>query len=166
MRGQLKSVQADRDALASTTPVNNKHGPWWNDRGLRTLNFLLFIPLMSEYIQGYDSSLINNIQELTVWQGVTKYSSLCPRGDADIFAIDEFHHPSGSLLGILSASYWVGNILGVFFITFLSDGLGRRHAMFIGSIICILGTGLVTGAVDTGMVRVFNERDPSRERVG
>jgi hypothetical protein len=48
--------------------LSNKQGPWWKDRGLRTLNFLIFIPLMSEYVQGYDASLINNVQNLAVWQ--------------------------------------------------------------------------------------------------
>lgn len=28
----------------------------------------------------------------------------------------KFHHPDGSSLGILSASYWVGNVLGVCFL--------------------------------------------------
>lgn len=56
----VKTSQADRKAIASTTPLSNKTGKWWNDPGLRTLNFLLFIPLISEYVQGYDASLINN----------------------------------------------------------------------------------------------------------
>lgn len=127
-----KNAQSDRQALAATTPLDNKTGHWWRDRGLLKLNLLLFIPLMSEYVQGYDASLINNVQQLKTWQ-------------------NEFHHPKGSLLGILSASYWIGNILGVFFITAFSDGWGRRTAMFLGSTICILGTALVTGAVNAGM---------------
>ncbi|KAF2144281.1 uncharacterized protein K452DRAFT_246580 [Aplosporella prunicola CBS 121167] len=125
-------AHADRDAIAATMPLDNKTGPWWKDHGLRRLNILLFIPLMSEYVQGYDASLINNIQQLSVWRA-------------------EFHDPKGSLLGILSASYWIGNILGVFFIAFFSDGYGRRAAMFMGSAICIVGTALVTGAVNAGM---------------
>jgi hypothetical protein len=73
MHSLVKTAAADRNTLAATTPLNNKHGHWWNDRGLRTLNFLLFIPLMSEYVQGYDASLINNVQQLTVWQKGTKW---------------------------------------------------------------------------------------------
>lgn len=61
-------AHADRNALAVTTPLTTKSGHWWNDKGLRKLNFLLFIPIMSEYIQGYDSSLINNVQLLKTWQ--------------------------------------------------------------------------------------------------
>jgi hypothetical protein len=64
----MKSAKADRTAIAEVSHLNNKHGPWWNDRGLRTLNLLIFIPLMSGYVQGYDSSLINNVQQLPAWQ--------------------------------------------------------------------------------------------------
>lgn len=74
-----KSPAVDRNALAQATILNNKSGHWWNDRGLRTLNFLLFIPLMSEYVQGYDASLINNVQQLAVWQaGLIIYTQSRP----------------------------------------------------------------------------------------
>ncbi|KAG4031583.1 hypothetical protein MFRU_009g03440 [Monilinia fructicola] len=127
-----KAPRVDRDVLASSSRLTNKHGPWWHDRGLLKLNILIMIPLMSEYVQGYDASLINNVQQLKIWQ-------------------KEFHYPKGSLLGILSASYWVGNVLGVLFITPLSDRFGRRMAMFFGSVVAILGTGLCTGAINAGM---------------
>lgn len=60
--------KVDRGVVAGASHLNNKTGPWWKDRGLRTLNFLIFIPLMSEYVQGYDASLINNVQQLASWQ--------------------------------------------------------------------------------------------------
>ena len=63
-----KNEKVDRTVVAGISRLNNKTGHWWNDPGLRALNFLIFIPLMSEYVQGYDSSLINNVQQLTVWQ--------------------------------------------------------------------------------------------------
>jgi hypothetical protein len=66
--GFTKTSKVDRSVVASVSHLNNKSGHWWNDRGLRTLNFLIFIPLMSEYVQGYDASLINNVQQLPVWQ--------------------------------------------------------------------------------------------------
>ena len=66
--GVQVNARTDRNVLAATTLLNNKKGHWWNDRGLRTLNILLFVPLMSEYVQGYDASLINNVQQLKVWQ--------------------------------------------------------------------------------------------------
>lgn len=51
----------------------------------------------------------------------------------------------------MSASYWVGNVLGVVFISFLSDRWGRRLAMFFGSLICVVGTALTTAAMNAGM---------------
>ncbi|KAI9741045.1 MAG: hypothetical protein M1834_002756 [Cirrosporium novae-zelandiae] len=127
-----KESQADRHVVASVAIQDDKIGHWWHDRGLLKLNLLLFIPLMSEYVQGYDASLINNVQQLHRWQ-------------------NDFNHPTGNILGLLSASYWVGNVAGVVFISFLSDGLGRRQAMFIGSMICIIGTALATAAINVAM---------------
>lgn len=66
---------ADRRALEATTPVNNKTVPWYKDPGLRPLNFGLFFLLFSEFTQGYDASLINNVQQLKRWQSGT--ASLC-----------------------------------------------------------------------------------------
>lgn len=51
----------------------------------------------------------------------------------------------------MSASYWVGNIVGVVFISSVSDRLGRRLSLIFGALLCILGTGLATGAVNQAM---------------
>lgn len=67
MFGKRKN-DTDRQALEETTPKSNKVGPWWHDKGLRKLNVLLFFPLLSEYTQGYDASIINNVQQLKRWQ--------------------------------------------------------------------------------------------------
>ena len=64
------------------------------------------------------------------------------------YFVIEFHYPTKSLLGILSASYWVGNVLGIFAITPLSDRWGRRMAMFVGSIVAIVGTALCSAAIN------------------
>ncbi|GLA70775.1 hypothetical protein AtubIFM55763_000949 [Aspergillus tubingensis] len=103
----------DRRALEDTTVVSNKHGPWWKDTGLRKLNLMLFFLMFSEFTQGYDASLINNVQELSVWQE--------------------------------------GNIVGVVFISFISDRLGRRYCLFFGAILCLAGTGMATGASSAGL---------------
>ncbi|KAJ9259816.1 hypothetical protein DTO195F2_4693 [Paecilomyces variotii] len=87
---RLRTQQhVDRQALRDTNLSNNKDVPWWKDRGLRKLNFMLFFLMFSEFTQGYDASLINNVQQLTVWQR-------------------EFHHPHGNILGAMSAAYWIG----------------------------------------------------------
>ncbi|GLA45001.1 hypothetical protein AnigIFM63604_000292 [Aspergillus niger] len=125
----------DRRALEDTTVVSNKQGPWWKDTGLRKLNLMLFFLMFSEFTQGYDASLINNVQELNVWQE----------------GMSNFNHPHGSLLGAMSAMYWIGNIVGVVFISFISDRLGRRYCLFFGAILCLAGTGMATGASSAGL---------------
>lgn len=53
-----KTEVRNRDVLSAVTaaaPAGNRAGHWWRDRNLRTLNFLLFIPFMSQYVQGYDA---------------------------------------------------------------------------------------------------------------
>ncbi|KAJ9239361.1 hypothetical protein DTO166G5_2530 [Paecilomyces variotii] len=130
---RLRTQQhVDRQALRDTNLSNNKDVPWWKDRGLRKLNFMLFFLMFSEFTQGYDASLINNVQQLTVWQR-------------------EFHHPHGNILGAMSAAYWIGNIIGVVFISSVSDRFGRRWCLMLGSILCLAGTGLATGASEAGM---------------
>ena len=47
--------------------------------------------------------------------------------------------------------YWVGNVDGVVFIASISDRFGRKISMFIGSVICLIGVGLSTGASTAGM---------------
>jgi len=68
MRWKAEASSIDRQALEATTPLSNKTAPWYKDRGLRTLNFGLTFLLFSEFTQGYDASLINNIQQLNRWQ--------------------------------------------------------------------------------------------------
>lgn len=45
----------------------------------------------------------------------------------------------------------LGNIVGVVFISSISDRFGRRWCLMLGSVLCIAGTGLATGASGSGM---------------
>jgi hypothetical protein len=83
--------------LSSSSPLTNKRGHWWNDRGLRTLNFLIFIPLMSEYVQGYDASLINNVQQLKSWQtGKFGFLAISPYLMTELVFLSCFLNPDQS----------------------------------------------------------------------
>lgn len=138
---------ADRRALEATTPQSNKVGPWWHDKGLRKLNILLFFPLLSEYTQGYDASIINNVQQLKRWQTGVYSPAMSLIAYTDM-QFPDFNHPHGQILGLMSAAYWVGNIVGVVFISSISERLGRRHSMMFGALLCILGTALATASVN------------------
>ena len=96
---KLKESNVDRKALEETTPVTNKTVPWYKDAGLRQLNLMLFFLLLSEFTQGYDSSLINNVQQLDVWQN--GQSAHGRTKDLGFNGCIEFHHPHGSLLGVM-----------------------------------------------------------------
>ncbi|KAI5306314.1 hypothetical protein KEM56_001444 [Ascosphaera pollenicola] len=130
--GTNQEKDFERRALEDTTITNNKDVVWWKDSGLLKLNSMLFFLMFSEFTQGYDASLINNVQQLDVWQ-------------------DDLNHPRGSLLGAMSAMYWIGNIAGVIFISSISDHLGRRWCLMVGALLCLLGTGLATGSYNAGM---------------
>jgi hypothetical protein len=115
----MKSAKADRTVIAKASHLNNKHGPWWNDRGLRTLDLLIFIPLMSMF-KDTIPALSTMFSSCRHGRKVTTSIPTIEVVSVTDF-IAEFNSPSGSLLGILSASYWVGNLFGVFAIAPLSD---------------------------------------------
>lgn len=48
-------------------------------------------------------------------------------------------------------TFRLGNIIGVVFISSVSDRFGRRWCLMLGSILCLAGTGLATGASEAGM---------------
>ncbi|GJC87256.1 sugar transporter STL1 [Colletotrichum liriopes] len=121
----------DRHALESTTPTTTKTVPWLKDPGLRPLNFGLFFLLFGDVAHGFDGSLINNLQQINKWQ-------------------EDFDHPRKSLLGALSASYWIGNILGVVLIPLVADRLGRRFAIAMGSFLCIGGAAICAATTNNG----------------
>ncbi|GJD03529.1 hexose transporter protein [Colletotrichum higginsianum] len=121
----------DRHALESTTPSTTKTVSWLKDPGLRPLNFGLFFLLFGDVAHGFDGSLINNLQQINKWQ-------------------EDFDHPRKSLLGALSASYWIGNILGVVLIPLVADRLGRRIAIAAGSLLCIGGAAICAATTSNG----------------
>ncbi|KAI0367738.1 general substrate transporter [Pilatotrama ljubarskyi] len=97
-------------------------GPWWRNHGIRLLNLLLVVPLLTASINGLDSSLVNGLQILPAWQ-------------------DFFKHPNGKTLG----EY------GLPFAPFAADNLGRRPTLFIGAVIMLAGVALQSAAFNIGM---------------
>lgn len=51
--------------LQSALPNNPK--PWWKTPHLVKLNFLLTVPMITGYLIGYDSSMLNGLQSVPVW---------------------------------------------------------------------------------------------------
>lgn len=62
-----------------------------------------------------------------------------------------FDHPSGSLLGILSAIMSLGSLAALPAVPYTADLLGRRMGILIGCLIMILGVVLQTISANYGM---------------
>ena len=60
------------------------------------------------------------------------------------------------LLGIINAIMSVGSFVGVFFAPYLSDNLGRKKAIFIGSLINLVGVALQTAAVNGRLQCIYD----------
>ena len=88
--------------------------------------------VITQMANGFDGSMMNNLQTLTVWQ-------------------EYFHHPQGSLLGVFNSIQSIGGIAGLPVAPYLNDWLGRRMTVFIGAIIIIIGVVLQGTAQNIGM---------------
>ncbi|KAJ7364055.1 hypothetical protein DFH08DRAFT_265176 [Mycena albidolilacea] len=102
-------------------------GPWWTNRGILLLNICLILPLLTSSANGLDSSLINGLQILPDWQ-------------------EYFGHPKGTTLGVINSAQSIGGLVGLPFTPYASDMLGRRAALFIGSLIMLAGVALQISA--------------------
>ncbi|KAK9468845.1 lactose permease [Lipomyces arxii] len=105
---------------------------WHKDPGLRKLYFLISIVILCSATNGYDGSMMNGLQSLSYWQ-------------------EYFDHPSGSLLGLFNCIMSVGSIVALPLVPYISDVLGRKWGIIIGSSIMMLGVGLQAGARNFGM---------------
>lgn len=103
---------------------------WWKNRGILMLNICLILPLLSSTLNGFDSSMINNLQILPGWQGY-------------------FHKPQGMKLGLVNSAHGIGILIGTPFSPYVSDLLGRRATMFIGAVVML--AGVLTQATSTTM---------------
>lgn len=62
-----------------------------------------------------------------------------------------FGTPEGATLGFFNAAYPLGGIAGVFLISPIADGLGRRIGLATGAALCCLGAALQGGAINIAM---------------
>ncbi|KAJ7170699.1 general substrate transporter [Mycena crocata] len=115
-------------SLPDWTVVDFIHtGPWWTNRGILWLNICLILPLLTSSANGLDSSLINGLQILPDWQNY-------------------FHYPQGRILGVINSAQSLGGVVGLPFTPYASDMLGRRAALFLGSLIMLAGVALQISA--------------------
>ncbi|PFH52987.1 hypothetical protein AMATHDRAFT_73803 [Amanita thiersii Skay4041] len=121
-------------SLPEWTVVDFIHtGPWWQNRGILLLNICLVLPLVTSAVNGLDSSLVNGLQILPDWQ-------------------EYFGHPKGSILGLINSAQNLGCLVGLPFTPLVSDTLGRRAALFTGSLIMLAGVALQAASLSVEML--------------
>ncbi|KAK7912025.1 hexose carrier protein [Apiospora marii] len=92
---------------------------------------LLFCSMVNSATSGYDGSMLNG---LNILPSYTDFFKLTP-----------------ATTGLSTASYFIGSILGPFFAGITADRLGRRPAIFWGTVITIVGVVLQTAAQNIAM---------------
>lgn len=120
--------------IAGCPPQPNlDHSRWWRHRSLVVLNVLLYLcPLLTTFTMGFDGSMFGSLQASDYWQ-------------------DYFHHPAGTILATLGAAPILGGFIAFPFVYTLSDKMGRRWSMFIGSAFIAVGSGIQAGALNRAM---------------
>lgn len=73
---------------------------------------------------------------------------------------DYFDSPRGALLGALNSVYPAGKFVAMFLVTWVTDRFGRKKAMLIGIITCIIF------AIMQGVAQNFNTFIASRALLG
>ncbi|CAR65604.1 DEHA2D00440p [Debaryomyces hansenii CBS767] len=99
---------------------------------LLKLNIFLGCALFGMVTQGYDGTLMGNLQTIPTWNSY-------------------FNNPSGERLSTLSNGQVFGSIASVPFLVIVGDRIGRKHMLLIGVILSIVGAGIQAGAVNYGM---------------
>ncbi|GLI80217.1 hypothetical protein PoHVEF18_008569 [Penicillium ochrochloron] len=105
---------------------------WWRVPHLIKLNLLLLVPFLTSYVGGFDGSMLNGIQTVPKWQ-------------------EDFNHPHGSLLGLMVNMQVIGGVVSLPLAPFAADKYGRRHPIFLGAVIIILGALVQGCAKNFGM---------------
>ncbi|KAF8887531.1 general substrate transporter [Infundibulicybe gibba] len=119
----------------NTTAIDHLIDPrrkWYNNRRIITLNAWIVLLLITSSTNGYDGSMMNGLQSLAQWE-------------------DYFHNPTGGKLGLLNAIQNIGSLAAYPMAPYLSDGLGRRPAIFIGALIMCCATVIQTASQSVGM---------------
>ncbi|KAL2871218.1 general substrate transporter [Aspergillus lucknowensis] len=126
----VEDVKEARDVLDVDSRLQDlarKSPPFYRKRNLTTL-YLLMVPgcLVPAVTLGFDGAMMNGLQAISTWN-------------------QYFQHPSGALLGVLTAILSLGAICATPFISMVGDRWGRRMGIILGSTIMAIG-GIVQGA--------------------
>ncbi|KAH8812527.1 general substrate transporter [Xylogone sp. PMI_703] len=105
--------------------------PWYKKPNLRRLYFLLFPACMGiEMTSGFDSQMINSLQFIPPWN---KYFGRPDPNPANGYTL------TPQMLGLVSACYSLGAIVGLPFIGAFNQRFGRRWSIMFGSWVMVAG---------------------------
>lgn len=110
---------------------NNTHPTWYKDPGLRRNVWHCVGFYFAVFYLGFDASLMNGLQAIPEWQ-------------------EYFDHPSGNILGLISASLFLPAIFTPFVASWINGKWGRKWCLAVGSVLLILGAFLNSFAKDLG----------------
>ncbi|CAL1699477.1 unnamed protein product [Somion occarium] len=127
--GAVATGTGGSEGFAHLIDPNRK---WYSNRRLILLHAWIVLLLITSSTNGFDGSLLNSFQSLPSWQTY-------------------FNQPAGGRLGLLNAIQNIGSLAGYPFAPYLSDGLGRRPAIWIGSTIMLVAVALQAAAQNWGM---------------
>ncbi len=107
---------------------------------------------------GYDGSMMNGLQTITVWQeyfnypsggllgGRWRYSPLIATINNSVNVITD----DGDAFLVFNAIQYIGAIAALPFCAYVSDTLGRRKAIALGSVIMLVGVAVQTSSTSVG----------------
>ncbi|PPR00155.1 hypothetical protein CVT24_005056 [Panaeolus cyanescens] len=125
--------------------------PWWKNSRIIVLNCWIALLLVTSSTNGYDGSMMSMWHYL---QGLNNVMDWTSPADG-LQSVEEwqkaFGYPTGGKLGLLNAVQNIGCLAAYPFAPYLSDGLGRRPAIFIGATIMIIATAIQTASISVGM---------------
>lgn len=82
----------------------------WSDKGMRQLAIAIAVGFAGVVNSGYDGSLMNGLLSMPLF-------------------VDSIGDPDGNKLGIITAAYSLGTIIGVLFASWVADRWGRKPAI-------------------------------------
>ncbi|KAF8149400.1 general substrate transporter [Crassisporium funariophilum] len=106
--------------------------PWYKNKRILLLNLWVALLLITSSTNGYDGSMMNGLQSISQWETA-------------------FNNPTGGKLGLLNAIQNIGSLAAYPFSPYVTDGFGRRPAIFFGAVVMVGATILQTASNSVGM---------------
>ncbi|KAH8898804.1 general substrate transporter [Thozetella sp. PMI_491] len=105
--------------------------PWHQDAGLRKVIVPIALIYLTQVCTGFDATLTANLQSFAEWKR-------------------EMGMPNSSELGVITAIYFIGCLVGSIPASWITDKFGRKVGLAIGQALTIAGAGFQAGSHGRG----------------